>query len=191
MVVKESRGRRRYVAFSLGKSVPKSEMDDVLSSTAYGQLQVIQCAGGWCIIRCEPWQVDSLIEIITKKYPGSESVSTSGNLITLRRRYPILWETRPRYVAFTVSVDGKTISKSLSEKADDDGPVLKFCSSGYAILRCCLKDSEKTKAIMKDVDPSSNAFLSSYKSKDLRKAIALRSPELRPVLLAELIVDSL
>ena len=184
MVVKESRGRRRYVAFSLGRSVPKSELDSVLSSTACGQLQVIQCAGGWCIVRCEPWQTKSLIEMITKRYPDSESVSTSGNLITLRRRYPILWETRPRYIAFTVKIDGRSLSEALSERADDDGPVLKFCGSGYAILRCCLRDSEKTKAMMKDIDPSSGAFLSSYKSKDLRKAIALREPELRPVLLA-------
>ena len=184
MVVKESRGRRRYVAFSLGRSIPKSELDGVLSSTAYGQLQVIQCAGGWCIVRCEPWQTKSLIEIVAKKYPGSESVSTSGNLITLRRRYPILWETRPRYIAFTVTVDADTLSEALSGRADDDGPVLKFCDRGYAILRCCLRDSERTKAMMKDIDPSSDAFLSSYKSKDLRKAIALREPELRSVLLA-------
>ena len=184
MVVKESRGRRRYVAFSLGKSVPKSELDGVLSSAAYSQLQVIQCAGGWCIVRCEPWQTKSLIEIITKKYPGSESVSTSGNLITLRRRYPILWETRPRYIAFTVTINENTLSETLSEMADDDGPVLKFCGSGYAIVRCCLKDSERTKAMMKEIDPTSGAFLSSYKSKDLKKAIALREPELRTVLLA-------
>ena len=184
MVVKESRGRRRYVAFSLGRSVPKSELDARLSSTACGQLQVIQCAGGWCIIRCEPWQTGSLMEIITKRYPGSESVSTSGNLITLRRRYPILWETRPRYIAFKVDVDKWTLSNAICERADDDGPVLKFCDSGYAILRCCLKDSERTKAMVKDIDPSSEAFLSSYKSKDLRKAIALREPNLRNSLFA-------
>jgi len=184
MVVKESRGRRRYVAFSLGRSVPKSELDGFLSSTPYPQLQTIQCAGGWCIIRCEPWQIASVIEIVAKAYPGSESVSTSGNLLTLRRKYPVLWDTRPRYIAFTVSVDKKALSESLAGRADDDGPVLKFCDSGYAILRCCLRDSERTKGIMKDIDPSSEAFLSSYKSKDLRKAIAIREPGLRGALFA-------
>ena len=184
MVVKESRGRRRYVAFSLGRSVPKSELERFLSSTPYSQLQVIQCAGGWCIVRCEPWQTKPLIEIVTKTYPDSESVSASGNLLTLRRKYPILWDTRPRYIAFTVSVDKGTLSESLREKADDDGPVMKFCGSGYAILRCCLRDSERTKGIMKEIDPSSEAFLSSYKSKDLRKAIAVREPDLRTALFA-------
>ena len=41
----------------------------------------------------------------------------------------------------------------------------------------------REKEIMSGIDPSAQAFLSSYKSKDLRKAIADRCPELRSVLL--------
>ena len=65
-----------------------------------------------------------------------------------------------------------------------DGPSLKFCGSGYAIVKCTLRDTARVKDIMSEIDPSSHAFLSSYKSKDLRKAIADRCPELRSVILA-------
>ena len=184
MVVKEKRGRRRYVAFTLGTAVSKSDLEKRIGSTGYSQIDVIQCAGGWCILRCEPWLLERLGDIMDRSCPGSESVSTSGNLITLRRDYPILWETRPRYIAFTVSADPESISAGISERSGPDGPSLKFCGSGYAILRCALRDTDRTKAVMSEIDPSSRAFLSSYKSKDLRKAIADRCPELRSTLLA-------
>ena len=83
-----------------------------------------------------------------------------------------------------VSADEETIQKGISEKADKDGPSLKFCGSGYAIVKCTLRDTDRTKGIMSDIDSESHAFLSSYKSKDLRKSIADRVPELRSVLLA-------
>ena len=182
MVVKEKRGRRRYVAFSLGRSMPRSELERSLSSAGYGQIHVIQCAGGWCILRCEPWLLSRLGDIMSRVCPGSVSKSTSGNLITLRRRFPVLWKTRPRYIAFTVAADERTLSDGISERADDDGPSLKFCGSGYAIVKCTLRDVERTKCIMSDIDPSSSAFMSSYKSKDLKKSVADRVPELRAVL---------
>ena len=181
MVVKGTRGRRRYVAYSLGRTIPKSDLERMLAG--YG-IRVIQCAGGWCIIRCEPGMIERSGELMSKAVPGSESKSTSGNLLTLRRKYPVLWETRPRYIAFTVSVDEGTLSSAIEEKTDDDGPVLKFCDKGYAIIRCALRDTDRTVTIMKDIDPSSSPFLSSYKSKDIRKDIANRVPELRDVLLA-------
>ena len=184
MVVKEKRGRRRYVAFILGSPVSKSDLEEGIRSTGYSQISVIQCAGGWCILRCEPWLLERLGGIMDRACPGSESRSTSGNLITLRREYPILWETRPRYIAFTVSADHDTIAEGISERADTDGPSLKFCQSGYAILKCTMRDADRTKDIMSKIDPSSHAFLSSYKSKDLRKAVADRCPELRSVILA-------
>lgn len=183
MVVKEKRGRRRYVAYELGGPVAKSELEEGIRSTGYSQISVIQCAGGWCILRCEPWLLERLDGIMGKACPGSVSRSTSGNLITLRRKYPILWDTRPRYIAFTVSADQETLSEGMAERADADGPSLKFCGSGYAIVKCTLRDTARTKDIMSGIDPSSQAFLSSYKSKDLRKAIADRCPELRSVLL--------
>ena len=183
MVVKESRGRRRYVAFSLGEPISKPELEKRMASTGY-RIQITQCAGGWCIIRCEPRLVERSREIMSKVCPGSESKSTSGNLITLRRKYPILWQTRPRYIAFTVSCDAKTLSEGLERSADEDGPFLKFCDSGYAIVKSTLRDVRRTVDIMEDVDPSSAAFLSSYRSKDLRKEIANRVPELRSALLA-------
>ena len=184
MVVKEKRGRRRYVAFSLDGSIPKSELERRISATGYGQIHVIQCAGGWCILRCEPRLLPRSKEIMAKICPGSESKTTSGNLLTLRRRYPILWETRPRYIAFTVTAGADTIGKGLERRADDDGPSLKFCDRGYAVVKCTLRDSDRTVAMMKEIDPGCDAFLSSYKSKDLRKSISDRVPELRPVLLA-------
>ena len=182
MVVKGSRGRRRYIAFSLGRTMPKSDLERMLFG-GYG-IRVIQCAGGWCIIRCEPGMMDRSKELMAKAVPGSESKSTSGNLITLRRKYPILWETRPRYIAFTVSVDKETLSSAIGERADDDGPSLKFCDKGYAIIRCALRDVDRSIQMMKDIDPSSSPFLSSYKSKDLRKEISNRVPGLRDALLA-------
>ena len=184
MVVKETRGRRRYVAFTLGRSVPKPELEDALASASCGQLRVIQCAGGWCIVRCEPWQIQSVRDIVTKAFPGSESVSTSGNLIKLRRRYPILWDTRPRYIAFTVSLGEEELSDAIRERSNDDGPSLKFCKSGYAIVKCTLRDSDRTIEIMKDIDPSSNAFSSSYKSSELKRAISCREPSMRAILFA-------
>lgn len=184
MVVKESRGRRRYVAFLLGAPLAKSELERRISATGYHQIRVIQCAGGWCIIRCEPRLLARCGEIMEKACPGSVSKSTSGNLLTLRRKYPILQETRPRYIAFTVSVDERTLSDSIEERADGDGPSLKFCGRGYAIVRCALRDAERTVSIMNGIDPSSKAFLSSYNAKELRKDIANRVPELRPILLA-------
>lgn len=183
MVVKEKRGRRRYVAYVLGRTVAKSELEEGIRSTGYSQIDIIQCAGGWCILRCEPWLLGRLDGIMEKACPGSVSKSTSGNLITLRRKYPILWDTRPRYIAFTVSADRETLSEGITERADSDGPSLKFCGSGYAIVKCTLRDTARTKDIMNDIDPSSSAFLSSYKSKDLKKAIADRCPGLRSVLL--------
>ena len=184
MVVKDSRGRRRYIAFSLGRTMPKSDLERMLSAHAYAKIRVIQCAGGWCILRCGPGMLDRTREIMAKICPGSESKSTSGNLLTLRRRYPILWDTRPRYVAFTVSVERKELSEALEERADDDGPFLKFCEKGYAIIRCALRDVGRTVSIMNDIDPSSSAFLSSYNSKDIRKEVSNRAPELRDILLA-------
>ena len=183
MVVKGSRGRRRYVAYTLEKTISKSDLERMLSN-GYGRIHVIQCAGGWCIIRCEPNMLERADELMRKACPGCESKSTSGNLLTLRRKYPILWETRPRYIAFTVSLDNEDLSAELEKRADDDGPVLKFCDRGYAIVRCPLRNVDRTIAIMKEVDPSSEPFLSSYNSKDIRKEISNRVPELRSSLLA-------
>ena len=184
MVVKESRGRRRYIAFSLGESIPKDALESRLSSTGYRQIRVIQCAGGWCILRCEPRLIQRSIAIMKEMFPDSESKSTSGNILTLRRKYPILWETRPRYMAFTVSADAEVLSDGIRERSDDDGPYLKFCDRGYAIVKCTLRDTDRTLDIMKGIDPSSQPFLSSYNSKDLRRDVSNRVPELRPVLLA-------
>ena len=83
-----------------------------------------------------------------------------------------------------MSCDAKTLSEGLERRADEDGPFLKFCDSGYAIVKSTLRDVRRTVDIMEDVDPSSAAFLSSYRSKDLRKEIANRVPELRSALLA-------
>ena len=184
MVVKASRGRRRYIAFSLGNEIPKSDLERRISSTGYGQVRIIQCAGGWCILRCEPRLLKRIMEIMTEICPGSESKATSGNLLTLRRRCPILWETRPRYIAFTVAIDERAMADAISSRAGPDGPELKFCGSGHAIVKCALRDSDRTKEMISQIDPGSSAFTSSYSSKDIRRSVADRVPELRSVLLA-------
>ena len=73
-------------------------------TVAYGKLRafcgdsapkVIQCAEGWCILRCRPEDRDETISLMSRIDPESKSLRTSGTLITLRRRYPRLMETRP------------------------------------------------------------------------------------------------
>lgn len=187
MVVKQVRGRRRYIAFTTDRSLTKRTLEEKLSSSGYaGQIRVIQCVDGWCIVRCGPLTVERSIRIMSSVSPGSKSLSTSGNLISLRRKYPELWNTRSRYVAFTV--DGDLKENDLKERLEELGNAqhlsVKFCMSGYAIVRCPLRDVSSLISMMGDAAPGSKPFLSSYKANELRRHIANREPKLRNVLLA-------
>ena len=177
MVVKETRGRRRYVAFDLGRKVPKEELEAMLRSSGYTQIRVVQCAGGWCILRCEPRLLKRIGGLMGSFDEGFISKSTSGNLLTLRRRYPILWDTRPRYIAFAVTAEKDAIETGLRELGDEDGPSLKLYVPGYAIVKCALRDSERTERMMSEIDNASASVSSSYKATDLRKLIAGRCPD--------------
>lgn len=187
MVVKENRGRRRYVAFTVDPSLSKDSLEAKIASIGYrNQFKIIQCVDGWCIARCSPNTIGRLEHVMSSADPGSRSLATSGNLITLRRRYPALWDTRSRYIAYRVSAEmtEKELADSVASRPDTKHVSVKMCMSGYAIVRCPLRDVEATNILMKDIDSDSAPFLSSYKASELRRAIANREPQLRNILLA-------
>ena len=96
MVVKSKRGRRRYIAFTVSEGLTKESLAGKLAAFAgENPPKVIQCAEGWCILRCSPQERNRTIELMSAADPESKSLRTSGTLITLRRRYPRLMETRP------------------------------------------------------------------------------------------------
>ena len=96
MVVKSKRGRRRYIAFTVSSGLTKESLAGKLSAFGGDSApKVIQCAEGWCILRCSPAERDGTISLMSNIDPQSKSLRTSGTLITLRRRYPRLMETRP------------------------------------------------------------------------------------------------
>ena len=96
MVVKSERGRRRYIAFTVDEGLTAEALSGKLKAFRPDSApKVIQCAQGWCILRCSPQECEGTIDLMSQLYPGSKSLKTSGTLITLRRRYPVLQATRP------------------------------------------------------------------------------------------------
>lgn len=96
MVVKSKRGRRRYIAFTVSKDLTVEALAGKLKAfRPDSSPKVIQCAQGWCILRCSPQECPDTIGLMSQIYPDSKSIRTSGTLITLRRRYPMLQATRP------------------------------------------------------------------------------------------------
>jgi RNase P/RNase MRP subunit POP5 len=95
MTVKEKRGRRRYIAFTVRSDLTKEGLISLLRSVR-SPLYIIQCSGGWAIVRCAPEDVDGTIAIMREAEPSSVSLRTSGTLRTLRERYPKLNELRPK-----------------------------------------------------------------------------------------------
>lgn len=96
MVVKSKRGRRRYIAFTVDPSLTRESLAGKMK--AFGgenAPKVIQCAEGWCILRCAPKDREGTVALMSRIDPGSKSLRTSGTVITLRKRYPRLMETRP------------------------------------------------------------------------------------------------
>ncbi|NLL94651.1 MAG: hypothetical protein GX224_02690 [Thermoplasmatales archaeon] len=88
MVVKEKRGRRRYVALELVDGVPKTDLQSVGSKA--GLFRVIQHGNGWAIVRCGHTAVGDAVAAIQAAFPGTRPRATSGTLRALRRRFPPL-----------------------------------------------------------------------------------------------------
>ena len=96
MTVKSKRGRRRYIAFTLDSKFDRTSLISGLRSVAGDAAPyVVQCSEGWCIVRCTPDRREETIALMGLVDPSAVSLRTSGTLITLRRRYPRLEETRP------------------------------------------------------------------------------------------------
>ena len=98
MVVKSVRGRRRYIAFTVDPSLNREMLISRLRSVSGDAAPyVVQCAEGWCILRVSPKDSESALSLMSRLYPDSKSVSTSGTLRTLRSRYPVLKSTKPPF----------------------------------------------------------------------------------------------
>jgi RNase P/RNase MRP subunit POP5 len=95
MAVKEKRGRRRYIAFTVSPHLTKESLITVFRRISDGQPYVIQCAEGWAVLRCSPDETDATISKMKDADPISVSLRTSGTLSKLREIYPELNRLRP------------------------------------------------------------------------------------------------
>jgi hypothetical protein len=95
MVVKEKRGRRRYVLFTVDRSLTKDTLISALRNICSEPPYVILCAEGWAIVRCSPENRDASVKNMNGADPSSASVRTSGTLSSLYERYPALERLRP------------------------------------------------------------------------------------------------
>ena len=97
MVVKSERGRRRYVVYTVPEGTRWDEVLEALSADPTpAQLKVICCFSGMAVIRTEPSGLDEVGCRMHARWPGSESLITSGTLRTIRDRYPELRVRRKR-----------------------------------------------------------------------------------------------
>lgn len=92
MVVKEKRGRRRYVLFKVSPCLDKDTLIRKANRICNGEdaPYVIQCDHGMAIIRCPPEEKTHIIEIMSCIDSDCSSITTSGTLKTLRDAYPDL-----------------------------------------------------------------------------------------------------
>jgi len=95
LTVKEKRGRRRYIAFTVRADLRKEALIRALKDNSADPPYVIQCAEGWAIVRCSPDTADATISAVREADPSSVPLRTSGTLATLRDRYPELKRLRP------------------------------------------------------------------------------------------------
>ncbi|NLX47877.1 MAG: hypothetical protein GXY70_06905 [Euryarchaeota archaeon] len=94
MVVKEKRGRRRYIAFRVESSMSDEELlaalNVIMSRRGMKMPKLIQFDGNMGILRCSPADKDRVVMALSE---GSgtqrtiETLSTSGTLLTLREKY--------------------------------------------------------------------------------------------------------
>lgn len=101
MVVKEKRGRRRYIAFRVASKISDVELLAALNATLTPRgikvPKVMQFDGRMGIIRCSPLDKDKVISALNERSEtrlGIETLSTSGTLLTLREKYFPESETR-------------------------------------------------------------------------------------------------
>lgn len=92
MVVKELRGRRRYILFrttfvSKDKEGFIAFLRNASSRSGFPSPYVIQVKGDLVIIRCSPLERESVISFM--KTIGAESILTSGTLKKLRVKYDL------------------------------------------------------------------------------------------------------
>jgi len=91
MVVKAERGRRRYVLFEIDPEFTKESLIAALRKKYPDNTPfVIQVAEQFAIIRCAPKERDEVIEKMMSVDPKCHSITTSGTLITIRNRFPVL-----------------------------------------------------------------------------------------------------
>ncbi|MCL2142902.1 MAG: hypothetical protein FWH44_01390 [Methanomassiliicoccaceae archaeon] len=95
MTVKEKRGRRRYIAFTVDPRMTKDALISLLRKHSGAPPYVVQCAEGWAIVRCAPEETDVVISLMLLTDPSSVSLKTSGTLSSLRERYAELKRLRP------------------------------------------------------------------------------------------------
>ncbi len=101
MVVKEKRGRRRYIAFRVDSKISDGELLAALNATlaplGIKVPKVIQFDGRTGIIRCSPLDKDRVISALNDRSDSRyriETLSTSGTLLTLREKFFPESETR-------------------------------------------------------------------------------------------------
>ena len=96
MTVKEKRGRRRYVAFTVSPDLTKASLTGALRAACGDPPHVIQCSEGWAVVRCSPHDISDTVTAMNLADPSSVSLRTSGTLCSLRERYPELKRLRPK-----------------------------------------------------------------------------------------------
>ncbi len=98
MVVKAVRGRRRYIVFTVPPDAGRTEVLEALEELSAGipDLRVITSFSGKAIIRCNPAEMGKVSATMRSRFPGSESLITSGTLRKIRDVYPELKVPRKR-----------------------------------------------------------------------------------------------
>ena len=88
MVVKDVRGRRRYIAFRVSPGTGKTILINRLQTQTSKVPYVVQCENGLAILRCEPSEMESTVALMLSVDPSWTSILTSGTLKTLRDKIP-------------------------------------------------------------------------------------------------------
>ena len=92
MTVKEKRGRRRYIGFSVDRGMNKTDLITRFKRFAPEPPYVVQCGNGYAIVRCSPTETYKIMALMKTADPSSESLMTSGTLKALKSKVPGLIE---------------------------------------------------------------------------------------------------
>lgn len=88
MTVKEKRGRRRYIAFTVPEEIGKQTLIHRLRECVGDAPYVVQCGRGLAVVRCAPNECVRTMDLMKTAYPSSGSLMTSGTLKALRSKVP-------------------------------------------------------------------------------------------------------